>query len=50
VLALFGIRLRPVVQETGWAPRPVWTGTKISSLLGIGRNTTEEEEEEENYE
>ena len=25
----------PIVQETGWAPGPVWTGTEILARTGI---------------
>ena len=25
----------PIVQEAGWAPRPVWTGAKNLALTGI---------------
>ena len=31
----------PIVKGTGWAPRPVWTGGKISSPTGIRSRTVQ---------
>ena len=31
----------PIVQETGWAPGPVWTGAKISPTPGFDPQTVQ---------